>query len=139
FSVAFFDDYYHPDYFKNIKDIVQDNPILSVGLDAMIVPMNGLISIDGYYVIYPLEYKHNFRRIMEHKIKDSGRESYFDKWGNRVYAFHKKEQVGNLDFCAAYHVGARFVISKYRVNSPQLHFEPLDLGNLYAFFLYRIS
>jgi hypothetical protein len=49
---------------------------------------NGLPTADGYWVNYPLEYKHRFRRIMAAELaSDESLRNYFDRWGSRCYLF----------------------------------------------------
>jgi hypothetical protein len=44
--------------------------------------------LDGYFPTYPLEYKHQFRKIIAKELdKDSSLKNYFDNWGSRCYAF----------------------------------------------------
>ena len=43
------------------------------------------------YSLYNLDYKHEFREIIEEDIKDNYQiEAYYDNWGSRVYLFHSE-------------------------------------------------
>lgn len=115
-----FDDYYQRDWLREVRDMVERSPVVSVGLDPMIAPMNGVASIDGYYNIYPLQYKRKFRKVIETSVEPSGKKEYFDKWGSRLYTFHPSEAPETLDFCAAHDLGARYVLSNIEIPSGRL-------------------
>ena len=55
-----------------------DGPVVSVGLDPMAAPMNGVPSIDGYFQLYPLAYKHAFQRVQDDWL--------IRTWGSKFYA-----------------------------------------------------
>lgn len=74
---------------KDLK-IEQDytTKVVSLGLFPSVAEYNGFWCLDGYFVSYPLEYKHQFRKIICKEIdKDCDLKDYFDKWGNRCYLF----------------------------------------------------
>ncbi len=112
-----FDAYYRRDEYASIRQAIGKGPVLSVGLDPMIAPMNGISSIDGYYVLYPLAYKKAFRDVIEVSMTAAGQADYFDKWGNRVYAFYPKGYPNLINFCAANHLGAKYVISSEAITN----------------------
>ncbi|MCQ2519255.1 MAG: DUF6044 family protein [Lachnospiraceae bacterium] len=50
--------------------------------------MNGFYTVDGYSNDYPLEYKHEFGKIIEKELEKSDQLSdYYYEWGNRCYLF----------------------------------------------------
>jgi len=109
--------YYKTNDYKSIQQLVGDDAVMSVGIDPMIAPMNGIRAIDGYYVLYPLSYKKDFRTVISKSILSTSNADYYDKWGNRVYAFFPKGNPNLLDFCAAYRIGARYVISNEQISN----------------------
>jgi hypothetical protein len=92
--------YYHFSWYRSAN---LDGPVLSVGTEPMAAPINGVPSIDGYFQLYPLAYKHAFQRVYNDPLIAS--------WGSKLYA------KPDADFCAAKALGARYVVS------------PLDLRN----------
>ena len=130
--------YYRLKEFEIIKEKTNNQPVMSVGLDPMIATMNGLHSIDGYYVMYPLTYKHAFRSIIAKSAEQAGKMAYFDDWGSRIYAFYPEGHADLLDFCAAHDLGAQFVISIEPINMPVLLPEKIHQTN-FPLFLYQIS
>lgn len=133
-----FNDYYYRSEFKKIKNAIGESSVLSVGLDPMIAPMNGVPSIDGYYNLYPLVYKKAFRQVIENSISPAGKETYYDKWGNRIYAFYPPSQPNLIKFCKALDLGADFVISSEEIQSLELEYK-LTVGSQRKLIVYRIN
>ena len=53
----------------------------------------GFYCIDGYSNNYSLEYKHEFRGIIEEELeKCPAMKGYFDDWGSRCYLFTEESQ-----------------------------------------------
>jgi hypothetical protein len=115
-----FDEYYKRKEYAAIKNVIGASPVLSVGIDPMIAPMNGIPSIDGYYVLYPLSFKRAFREVIAESMAAAGKADYYDKWGSRVYAFYPDGNPNLINYCAAYKLGARYVISKETISEPTL-------------------
>lgn len=133
-----FNDYYMKYDFIKIKAIVKNDPVMSVGIDPMIAPMNGIVSIDGYYPLYPKIYKRNFREIIATSMVLANKEDYFDKWGNRVYVFYPQGEAETINFCAAQKIGARYVISNEDIHVNML--EKVTFLNTYQkMYLYKIN
>jgi len=103
-----------------MKPMIADSATISVGVDPMAAVMNGISAVDGYYTAYPLAYKARFRRVIAAQLKASGKQEYFDGWGSRVYTFAEDPRNVSLDYCAARDLGARFVISRFDIASPNL-------------------
>ena len=109
------------DIYKNIKNITNNNRTISIGLDPMIAVMNNIHVIDGYHNLYPLDYKKKFYPIIKGELeKNQMYADYYNKWGNRVYAFINDPSDIKIDFKKAKEVGAKFVISKYDLASNSL-------------------
>lgn len=67
---------------------VQDYRVVSVGMYPVIASMNGFYTLDGYFQLYGLDYKHDFREIIADELKkDEALKLYFDEWGNKCYVF----------------------------------------------------
>ncbi len=113
-------DYYRSNDYRFIRQIVGNGAVMSVGLDPMVAPMNGIASIDGYYVLYPSEYKANFRKIILKSMHEAGKAEYFDSWGNRLYIFYKTGRAESVDFCVARNIGATHVLSSEVIRSNYL-------------------
>lgn len=133
-TIPSFEDYTMPADYRIIRGAVGENPTMSVGVDPMAAVMNRISAIDGYYNAYPLAYKRAFRPIIARQI-ESGHpyinnwgselnivdpESYFDNGGGRLYTFVDNPAEVDLDYCAAFHLGARFVISQFDLSSANL-------------------
>lgn len=60
--------------------------VASLGICPAPALMYGFYTIDGYSNNYSLEYKHEFREIIEKELeKDNDIRIYFDTWGSRCY------------------------------------------------------
>lgn len=63
--------------------------IAHVGIDPAPALLHGFYTVDGYSNNYPLEYKHQFRRVMEKELEKAPETAgYFDTWGSRCYLFN---------------------------------------------------
>jgi hypothetical protein len=133
-----FNGYYLYEDYKKIKDLVGDKRVISLGLDPMVAVMNDIKTIDGYHTLYPLDYKHKFRNIIEKQLDESKKyRDYYDNWGSRVYAFVENPNDIKIDFMAAKKLGADFVISKYKINNDNLSLKCVDCSK--HFLLYKIN
>lgn len=62
--------------------------VASIGIHPAIAQYNGFYTLDTYNNYYPLEYKHQFRKIIAAELdKNAELKKYFDKWGGRCYIF----------------------------------------------------
>lgn len=80
------------DVFDEIKEVIGSNTsdyrVASLGICPVASLMNDFYTIDGYSNNYSLEYKHNFRKIIECElVKSPTIKTYYDTWGSRVYIF----------------------------------------------------
>jgi len=85
-------EYYSKDLFSEIRDYIgkpqESYRVASIGIHPSISLFNGFYTIDGYITVYPLEYKHKFRKVIEKELdKNQGIRKYFDEWGSRCYIF----------------------------------------------------
>ena len=106
--------------YKKIKSIVLNEKTMSVGYDPMIVVMNKIYSIDGYHNIYPLDYKFKFRKIIEKERKIIMILKSIMIIGVIVYMFLKWWKKINLNFLEAKNLGAKYVISKFKIENLNL-------------------
>lgn len=61
---------------------------VSIGIFPAVAEYNGFYTLDSYRVNYPLEYKHEFRKIIANELDKSAElKDYFDNWGSRCYIF----------------------------------------------------
>lgn len=84
--------YYQEDDYAEIHEYIdepkQSYRIASIGLNPAVSLYNGFFSLDGYSTNYPLNYKHEFRKIISGELDKSKKyKHYFDNWGSRCYIF----------------------------------------------------
>jgi hypothetical protein len=135
-TVPNFKDFAREADYKPVRDRIGNAATISIGLDPMAAVMNHIVTLDGYYNAYPLRYKSRFRTVIAKQLQVTKQEGYFDNWGNRIYTFAISSDRLSIDFCAAYRLGARFVISSFTIPDPLLKFEITTPGGL---ILYSIS
>jgi hypothetical protein len=116
-----FNDYYKPRDYKEIRNVIGNADTISVGLDPMAALMSGISTLDGYYNAYPLDYKSRFRTVIGKQLRVSHQEDYFDSFGGRIYTFADSPHDLSLDYCAAYGLGARYLISRFEITDPHLN------------------
>ncbi|HLP47153.1 MAG TPA: DUF6044 family protein, partial [Candidatus Kapabacteria bacterium] len=85
-------EYYSENLFKEIGQFIgkprQDYRVASIGLQPGISQYNGFYTLDIYTDIYPLAYKHQFRRIIEKELEKSALlRKTFDETGKRCFLF----------------------------------------------------
>ncbi len=67
--------------------------VASLGMCPAVALEAGFYCIDGYSNNYSLEYKHEFRGIIEEELeKCPAMKGYFDDWGSRCYLFTEESQ-----------------------------------------------
>ena len=134
-----FDSYYKFEDYAFIKNIVKDSRVMSVGLDPMIAVMNDIRVIDGYHPIYPLDYKIEFRKVIEKELVNNDKlKNYYDNWGSRVYAFYSDQHNLMLNFQYAKKLGAAYIISKFVIENNELKIVCYRCNNSDQIFLYKI-
>ena len=84
--------FYATEQFKEIAEYIgkpkSSYRVASIGIHPAIAQYNGFYTLDTYNNFYPLEYKHEFRRIIEGELDKSPiLKKYFDQWGGRCYLF----------------------------------------------------
>lgn len=137
-----FKEYYYFYNYEKIKQIVGTNKVMSIGLDPMVATVHGIYVIDGYYSLYPQEYKKRFREIIEEELNiNPYYKKYFDEWGSRLYTtLYRPKNIDllSLNYDKAKNIGAKYIISSLKLNSEKLE---LIYGNCDEenFCLYKIK
>jgi hypothetical protein len=130
-----FKTFYEKNIFEDIKKFIGKDPsmyrVMSLGIHPAVSQYNGFYTLDGYVANYPLEYKHEFRKIISGELnKDFILKNYFDNWGSRCYAFsaelgknfmfdkraQKKVEQLNFDLDAFKKMGGEYIISAVEIN-----------------------
>ena len=99
-----FAQFYSEDQFKKIKKYInkptEEYRTISVGLHPAVALYNGMYTVDGYSVNYPLDHKHEFLKVIQGELdKDESLEKYYQNWGSRCYAFSSelgRSFIGNV-------------------------------------------
>lgn len=91
--------FYDTALFKKIKqDVPNGAKTCAIGLEPSILSYNGFYTLDGYFVSYPLAYKHRFRKVIAKELEKSTElKDYFDKWGSRCYIFSSELGKENMN------------------------------------------
>ena len=133
-----FDGYYAPKQYQNIKKIVKNDRIVSIGFDPMAAIVNDIKTIDGYHNLYPLSYKIKFKEVINDEL-NNGKiwKDYYNNWGSRVYAVTSDPKNIKINFLAAKKLGAAYVLSKYQIKSKNLK-AICENCNRDSFYLYKI-
>lgn len=127
--------YFSENLFKDIKDYIaipqKEYRVVSIGLHPCISTYNGFYALDGYIANYPLEYKHQFRKIIENELAKSKKwQEYFDFYGNRCYIF-----IAELDkFWFENTKDNHYQITNMELNIDQLK----SMGGKYILSVFRI-
>ncbi len=94
-------DYFAEDLMEKIESAVfektgqsqEEYRVASLGMCPAVALEAGFYCIDGYSNNYSLEYKHEFREIIEAELeKCPPMKGYFDGWGSRCYLFTEESQ-----------------------------------------------
>ena len=94
-------DYFAEDLMQEIETAIfektgqtqEEYRVASLGMCPAVALEAGFYCIDGYSNNYSLEYKHEFREIIEAELeKCPPMKSYFDGWGSRCYLFTEESQ-----------------------------------------------
>ncbi|MGN8843167.1 DUF6044 family protein [Niallia sp. Sow4_A1] len=85
-------EYFATEQFADIKEYIgkplEQYRVVSIGIHPNVAQYNGMYTLDSYSNIYPLDYKLQFRKIIEPELnKNKALRNYFDDWGGRCYIF----------------------------------------------------
>ncbi len=147
--------------FKQVDDYIgrpkSEYRIASIGIYPAITQYNGFYTLDGRLNIYPLEYKHAFRRIMAQELaKNPFWQRYFDYWGITCYifpaeleyyqvrrAYNLKLNKLELDTQAFKNLGGEYILSaaeitNYQENGLEFLQRFNDGWSIWEIYLYRV-
>lgn len=111
--------------FEKTGQTQEEYRVASLGMCPAVALEAGFYCIDGYSNNYSLEYKHEFREIIEAELeKCPPMKGYFDEWGSRCYLFTEESQ--NYYYLAK---GADFRYEKLDLNTEKMK----ELGCKYLF------
>ena len=72
-----FKEFYSQDLFENIQRYInkpkEDYRVVSLGIHPGVSQYNGFYTLDIYTDVYPLEYKHKFRKIIEKELEKNNK------------------------------------------------------------------
>lgn len=85
--------FYSEDLMEQIEEVIGRDMstyrVAHLGMSPAPALMHGFYTVDGYSNNYPLEYKHQFRKVIEKELeKNEAARLYFDEWGSRCYLFN---------------------------------------------------
>lgn len=87
-----FRQFFDTDLFSIIKKDICENDkpynckVVSLGLYPSMAEYNGFYTLDSYMPSYSLNYKHQFKKVMEDELlKNDNMYRYFNDWGSRCY------------------------------------------------------
>ena len=124
-----FGQFYSKELFDEVERVIgkdkKDYKVISMGLTPASAAYNGFNCLDAYSNNYDVNYKHEFREIMENELaKSDYYRGYFDDWGNRCYIYLASYKTGinayfynitfyeiDINFKKAKEMGADYVIS----------------------------
>jgi hypothetical protein len=131
-----YEEFYSPDLFNEIATYIgepqESYRVVSIGIHPSVSQYNGFYSLDSYQTNYPLEYKHEFRRLIERELeKDNEIQEYFDYWSSRCYVFtaekkrdfvitkDKSSPITKLEFNteAFKEMGGKYIISTVEIQN----------------------
>jgi len=140
-------EFYDHELFDEIEDYIgkdqSEYRIGCVGFVPAIAQANGFYTVDAYSTNYPLEYKREFRKVIEKELdKSANLTAYYDHWGSRCYIFSAeldtKFQTGKdenivldnfeIDTDALKGLGCDYIFSAVKINnSDELNLTLLDV------------
>jgi len=103
-----FEEFFSESLFQEIEDFIgepQDSyRVVSIGLHPSISLYNGFYTLDGYHANYPLEYKHEFRELIEKELEKSPGhlQRYFDSTGGASRAYIWAAELNGEYNCVKY-------------------------------------
>jgi len=124
-----FGQFYSKELFDEAEKIIgrpkDEYKVISMGLLPASATYNGFYCLDAYSNNYDVNYKHEFREIIENELaKSDYYTSYYDDWGNRCYIYLSAYKTGinasfynivfkdiDIDFKKAGEMGAEYVFS----------------------------
>ncbi len=159
-----FGQFYSKELFDEVEKVIgrdkNSYKVISMGLTPASAAYNGFNCLDAYSNNYDVEYKHEFREIIENELaKSDYYRGYFDDWGNRCYIYLASYKTGinayfynitfyeiDIDFSKAKEMGADYVISASAIDGYEerglklLNAEPISSDDCwYKLYVYEIT
>ncbi len=101
---------------KYINKPVNTYRVMNIGIRPSKAIYNGFYVLDAYWSTYPLEYKHEFRKIIAPQLAKSERWThYFDTWGSRCRLMDRNKNI-SLNLEQFKDMGGKYIFSSYDVN-----------------------
>ncbi|HEU5139333.1 MAG TPA: DUF6044 family protein [Bacillales bacterium] len=156
-------EFYSPKLYADIRDYIGKDPstyrVASIGMHPAISQYNGFYTLDLYVTLYPLEYKHKFRRIIAPELAaNETLEDYFDEWGSRCYLFvdglgkhyfftkEKHKVIDNLELNtkAFKQMGGDYILSAVKIaNAKENHLNLMHIFennvSVWRIYLYKVG
>ena len=87
-----FNQFYSEDLFNEVKVYIWKDTnkfrVVWVGIHPAILQYNNFYTLDWYFYNYPIEYKHDFYKIIWNELKkDKKINDYYNNWWSRAYIF----------------------------------------------------
>ncbi|MGM8364071.1 DUF6044 family protein [Virgibacillus sp. W0181] len=122
-------EFYSEELFNEIDDYIGEDKssyrVVSIGIHPTIAQYNGFYTLDTYNNSFPLEYKREFREIIEPELEKNNKlKNYFDTWGGRLYMY-----VGALGENYMFTKNSNIVIEELAINTDKLY----AMGGKYIF------
>lgn len=133
--------YFAPQTFEKVASAIgqpQDQyRVVSIGVDPAVTQLNGFYTLDSYQNNYPLQYKHEFRKIIAPELQyNDTKKADFDNWGSKCLIITRKADPSShilenleLDFNQLYTMGGRYIISIVEINTEN---KPLYLQQVFV-------
>lgn len=123
------DKYYNEKLFVEIDEYIgkpkDEYRVVSLGIFPSMPLYSGFYCLDGYSNNYNLNYKYEFRKIMEEELeKNEALRMYYDNWGNRCYLL--ADELGQNFF---FEKGNQIQLCNLELNTEQLY----NMGGRYLF------
>lgn len=142
------DSYYSYDVYDEVKKYINEHVssyrVMSLGLPPAVAIYNGFYTLDAYLPNYPVQYKHEFRKIIAPELEKSERlKHYYDSWGSRCRLVSESREI-NLNLEQFKEMGGKYIFSRYEVavnNGVNIDFlKKFSKDNsLYSIYLYRVN
>lgn len=86
-----FRQYYDEPLFNRLKSDMGFGPqtkVACLGFHPAVAEYNGLYTVDSYFHLYPVSYKHRFQKVIQGELDKSQQlKDYFNNYGQRCYLF----------------------------------------------------
>jgi hypothetical protein len=82
-------EFYAEGLFEEVKKVIgTSKKVGMIGLHPAMAQYNKIATVDGYVVLYALEYKHQIQAIIQPELNQNKFiKTYFEEWGSRCYLF----------------------------------------------------